>query len=89
MKNLSEMLTRVGFEIVEITPRCEFGLNTISYLESMEVPEPLRRPVASALDLLIERQMFARNILSVYARKPAQHTFANGMPGHTRATTQG
>lgn len=89
VENLSEMLTRVGFEIVEVTPRCEFGLNTISYLRSMEVPEPLRRPVAGALDLLIERQMFPRNILSVYARKPLHHIFANRMPVHGRATNQG
>jgi len=68
--NLSATLTDVGFNVIQISPRCEFGLTTRSYLESMQVPRTLRRPLAWGLDGIVDRTAFLQNILVAFAKKP-------------------
>jgi SAM-dependent methyltransferase len=69
--SMTRTLRAVGFQPVSVRPAVGYSLQTDAYLRSMDVPHRLRRPLAAGLDGLIGRGVFVRNILEVYARKPA------------------
>ena len=69
--NLTRLLTSVGYEVVDATPTVGYSLLTQTYLADLGIPDMLRRGTARLFDRLIERGWFARNILDVYARRPA------------------
>lgn len=68
--NLARLVTSVGFEIIDLRPRAAYSLRTEAYLRSLNVPRAARRPVARGLDVLIDRDLFPRNVLDAYLRKP-------------------
>jgi SAM-dependent methyltransferase len=68
--NLAAVLRRAGFEPLTIRPAVGYSLDTRAYLPSMGVPERVQGLIAGAVDPLVRRGLFARNILDVYARRP-------------------
>lgn len=70
-RNLRRLLHAVGFEVEELRSVSGYSLQAASYLESMGVPRSVVRPLAYGLEGLIENDLFVRNTLDVYARKPA------------------
>jgi 2-polyprenyl-3-methyl-5-hydroxy-6-metoxy-1,4-benzoquinol methylase len=68
--NLTEMILSAGFEMINITPTVGYSLRTQAYYEGMGIPAWLHRPLSYPVDRLIERRLFVRNILDVYAQKP-------------------
>lgn len=70
-RSMRQMLERLGFEVIAVESRVRYTLETTHYLHSLGVPERLRKPLSSSLDQLVERDLFFRNVLDVFARKPA------------------
>ncbi len=68
--SIRALLERLGYEIVSIEPHVRYTLTTASYLESLGFNERWRRRLAKPIDGLLERDLFFRNVLDVYARKP-------------------
>lgn len=71
-RNLRRLLHAVGFEVMELRSVSGYSLQTASYLESMGVSRAVIRPLAYGLEGLIDKDLFVRNTLEVYARKPAR-----------------
>lgn len=69
-KSMRLNLKRLGYEVIGIEPRARYSLTTANYLESLGVPEPMLDRLARMLDTFVERDLFFRNVLDVYARKP-------------------
>ena len=65
-------LRAAGFGVVQVDPKVGYSLQTRSYLAGMGLPASLHGPVAGPFDVLIKRGWFVRNILDVYARRPAE-----------------
>ena len=68
--SMRQSLKRLGFEVIGVESRVRYTLETTHYLHSLGVPERLRRPLSSSLDQFVERDLFFRNVLDVFARKP-------------------
>ncbi len=73
-RGLSARASRLGFEVVEVHPRVRYSLKTHEYLRSLGMPARPSRTVARALDVAVDRDLFFRNVLDLYARKPHQST---------------
>ncbi|MDQ4091246.1 MAG: class I SAM-dependent methyltransferase [Actinomycetota bacterium] len=71
-RNLRHLLHTVGFEIVDIRSVSGYSLQAASYLQSMGLPGAVVRPLAVGFEGLIDNDLFVRNTLDVYARKPAR-----------------
>jgi SAM-dependent methyltransferase len=69
--SITRTLRAAGLRPVSVRPAVGYSLRTEAYLRAMGVPRRLHRPLAAGFDGLIERGVFVRNILEVYARKPA------------------
>jgi SAM-dependent methyltransferase len=69
-RNLTALLSKVGFTPVTAEPVVGYSLNTRAYLSSVQVPSAVQNPVANVVDALIGRGWVPRNILDVYAIKP-------------------
>ncbi len=69
-RGLTEQAARVGFEVIEAKPLARYSLKTQSYLRSLGVPEGVGRVASRGLDVAVDRNLFFRNILDLYARKP-------------------
>lgn len=67
---LASQLRRVGFDALEVVPRSRYSLQTSAYLTSLGVPQQAGRAASRLLDLGVDRDLFFRNVLDVYARKP-------------------
>jgi 2-polyprenyl-3-methyl-5-hydroxy-6-metoxy-1,4-benzoquinol methylase len=74
--NMTKMILSAGFEVVSVTPTIGYSLRTKAYFGGMGIPQWLHRPLSYPADRLIERGLFVRNILDVYARKPV----VSGLP---------
>lgn len=72
--NLSAMLIGLGLEVVAMRSTCDYSLHTSAYLAGMHVPAYLHGPVSAGAEMLIDKKIFARNNLDVYARKPGVST---------------
>lgn len=70
-KSLTRLLAEVGFTGIEMNAECHYPLTTDVYVESTLRGGKAVRLAASAIDRLIERDLFIRNALIVYARRPA------------------
>lgn len=70
-KSMRHALERHGFEVIAVEPKVRFSLSTESYLGSLKVSPKVAARLARPIDGLLERGMFFRNVLDVYARKPA------------------
>lgn len=68
--SIRALLERLGYEIVSIEPHVRYTLTTASYLESLGFTERWRRRLAKPIDALLDRDLFFRNVLDVYARRP-------------------
>ncbi len=68
--SLTCLVRAVGFEVIDLRPKAAYSLQTQAYLQSMNVPRVVRAPLARGLDQLIDRDLFPRNVLVVYLRKP-------------------
>ncbi len=69
-RGLTEQATRVGFEVIEARPLARYSLKTPAYLRSLGVPERAAKAAGRGLDVAVDRNLFFRNILDLYARKP-------------------
>jgi|GEM_PF-1399163 len=69
-KGLTAQAERAGFEIIEIKPVARYSLQTQSYLRSLGLPERAARVTARGFDVAVDRDLFFRNVLDLYARKP-------------------
>jgi len=63
-------LERLGYEIVSIEPKVRYSLNTADYLGSLGVGQKAAERLAKPIDKLLERDLFFRNVIDVYARRP-------------------
>jgi 2-polyprenyl-3-methyl-5-hydroxy-6-metoxy-1,4-benzoquinol methylase len=68
--NMTKAMLSAGFEVVSVTPTIGYSLRTKAYYAGMGIPHWLHRPLSYPADRLMERGLFVRNILDVYARKP-------------------
>jgi 2-polyprenyl-3-methyl-5-hydroxy-6-metoxy-1,4-benzoquinol methylase len=64
-------LERLGYEIITIEPKVRYSLNTADYLGSLGVGQKASGRLAKPIDKLLERDLFFRNVIDVYARKPS------------------
>lgn len=69
-RGLAAEATRVGFEIIEVSPLARYSLKTPAYLQSLGIPERAAKAAGRGLDVAVDRNLFFRNILDLYARKP-------------------
>lgn len=76
-RSLAAHAERLGFDVVEVRPRARYSLNTYEYLRSLGLPERVRGATARVLDVAVDRDIFFRNVLDLYARKP--HTSSPGL----------
>lgn len=65
-------LEHQGFEVIAIEPRVRYSLQSESYLGSLKASPRLAARLAKPIDRLLERGLFFRNVLDVYARRPAR-----------------
>lgn len=72
-RGLTAHATRLGFEVVEVHPRARYSLQTHHYLKSLGMPDAASRTASRALDVAVDRDLFFRNVLDLYARKPHPH----------------
>jgi 2-polyprenyl-3-methyl-5-hydroxy-6-metoxy-1,4-benzoquinol methylase len=68
--SIRALLERLGYEIVAVEPHVRYTLTTASYLESLGFNERWRRRLGKPIDGLLDRDLFFRNVLDVYARRP-------------------
>ena len=69
-RGLTARANRLGFEVVEVRPRARYSLKTPEYLQSLGMPDRASDTLARPLDLAVDRDLFFRNVLDLYARKP-------------------
>lgn len=67
---LRDQAGRAGFDVVDVTAISRYSMKTTAYLESLGVPDRASRAAAAPLDLAVDRNLFFRNIVDLYARKP-------------------
>lgn len=67
---LTSQVERQGFEVVEVRPRARYSLRTAFYLTSMGMSQRASQAAARVFDTAIDRDLFFRNVLDLYARKP-------------------
>lgn len=70
-RSMREALRALGFETITTDSRVRYSFETIHYLASLGVPERAQKSVSSSFDWFLNRDLFFRNVLDVYARKPA------------------
>jgi len=70
-RSMSQALQTVGFETITTESRVRYSFETTHYLASLGVPKRARKSISSSVDWLLDRDLFFRNVLDVYARKPA------------------
>jgi 2-polyprenyl-3-methyl-5-hydroxy-6-metoxy-1,4-benzoquinol methylase/predicted RNA-binding Zn-ribbon protein involved in translation (DUF1610 family) len=71
-RSIRRMLERLGYEVVSVEPHVRYTLTTASYLESLGFNERWRERLAKPIDALLDRDLFFRNVLDVYARRPLE-----------------
>ena len=69
-RGLTTQATRAGFEVIDVRPIARYSLQTDSYLRSLGIPERIAQKAARGLDVAVDRNLFFRNVLDLYARKP-------------------
>lgn len=69
--NLTRLLERVGYTDIRARPATHFPLSTDCYLQTSGLPGRLLGRFSRGLDALIQRDLFLRNTLLVYARRPS------------------
>lgn len=68
-RSISELLARTGFDVVTVQARARYSLTTTMYLQSLRVPPFASRLFGGLVDRAIDRGLFFRNVLDVYARR--------------------
>lgn len=68
--SIRAQLERLGFEVVAVEPHVRYTLTTASYLGSLGFGEKWQQRLAKPIDGLLKRDLFFRNVLDVYARRP-------------------
>ncbi len=79
-ESISILLHNSGFEIESIEPRVRFSLKIDDYLMSIGVPARLARALARPFEALIDRNLFPRNVLDVFALRPVSDTVVPILP---------
>lgn len=67
---LATHLSRLGLDVLDVTARSRYDLQLKVYLTSLGVPERASQAVARVFDLAVDHDLFFRNVLELYARKP-------------------
>jgi len=70
-RSLRAVLDRAGYDVVAAEPRVRYSLDTVTYLTSLGLSSERAARVARPIDVLLERDLFFRNVIDVYARKRA------------------
>lgn len=70
VRSMRATLERNGYEVLAIEPKARYSLRSWSYLNSLGLSEGLSRRLGGGVDVLLDRGMFFRIVLDVYARKP-------------------
>lgn len=70
VSSIREDVAHGGFDVVEVRPRARYTLQTKHYLVSLGLPESASARLARLIDQAVDRDLFFRNILDVFARKP-------------------
>lgn len=68
-ESVRRQLERVGYEVLEVIPQVRYTLSSTAYLESLHVPRSMQPAGAWLMDQAIEKRMFPRIVLDVYARR--------------------
>lgn len=68
--SMRRALERLGYEVQTVRAVVRFSLTTVDYLRSLGVPERVRPGIARVIDFFLDRGLFPRNVLDVYARRP-------------------
>ena len=69
-RGLTAQAGRLGFEVVEVHRRARYGVETREYLNRMGMSARVSAIAARPVDVAVERGLFFRNVLDLYARKP-------------------
>jgi 2-polyprenyl-3-methyl-5-hydroxy-6-metoxy-1,4-benzoquinol methylase len=69
-RGLTAQARRLGFDVVEAHRRARYGVETPEYLNRMGMSARMSAIAARPLDVAVERGLFFRNVLDLYARKP-------------------
>jgi SAM-dependent methyltransferase len=64
-------LTAAGFEPLTVAPVAAYSLRPRAYLTGIGLPPRVGRPAGTAAEWLIATRAVPRNVLDVYARRPA------------------
>lgn len=64
------LLTRAGFDVIAVEPRVRFSLQIHDYLETIRISPRWAAILARPFEFLIDRNLFPRNIVDVFARRP-------------------
>lgn len=67
---MHKVLTAIGFDLLKTDIVCEYNLPVTAYLESLGIPEGIKNSLAVFLAQLIDRNLFFRNNMRVFSRKP-------------------
>ncbi|THV09209.1 class I SAM-dependent methyltransferase [Nocardioides caeni] len=70
VKSMRATLERLGWEVVSIEPHVRYSLTTASYLHSLGISEKAAERASRPVNALLDRDLFFRNVLDVYARIP-------------------
>jgi len=70
-RSITKQLESAGFTLEQLETVCEYACPAEVYLRSFGIPALARRLAGRALDALIDRRLFLRNTIHVYARKVA------------------
>jgi hypothetical protein len=70
-RSIRRLLDRHGFEVISVEAKSRWGCTTAAYLEPIPLPRRVALVAARVMDRLVERGWFFRNVLDVYARRPA------------------
>ena len=70
-RSIRVTLERLGWEVLAVESKVRYSLTTASYLQSLGVSEKGSERASRPINAMIDRGLFPRNVLDVYARVPA------------------
>lgn len=69
-RSMRQALHTVGFRRITTESRARYSFETTHYLASLGIPQRARWSISSSIDWFLNRDLFFRNVLDVYAHKP-------------------
>jgi len=78
------LLTRAGFDVIAVEPRVRFSLQIHDYLETIRFSPRWATALARPFEFVIDRNLFPRNIVDVFARRPEDGVVVSMLPRSRR-----